>query len=261
MASPKTVILVTGASSGIGLETVLVLAQESQSYEILAGSRSIEKGQKALDDLRSTPGDSLKGNISVVQIDIINDESISTVKEQVETKFGRLDVLINNAGIAVTRKCDTLTNLRETFDTNTFGPALVTETFEPLLKKSSNPLIIYVSSDQGSITHRLDPKHNWTKNQGDFYKMSKTALNMLAACHRANFAQWGCKVCAFNPGFCVTNLSGPEMRERRIKLGGRDPREPALALLKIVKGERDQEIEQFAEKSGMLDLDGGILPW
>jgi NAD(P)-dependent dehydrogenase (short-subunit alcohol dehydrogenase family) len=89
--------------------------------------------------------------------------------------------------------------------------------------------------------------------------MSKTALNMLAACHRAQFAQWGCKVCAFNPSFCVTNLSGPEMRELRIKLGGRDPREPALALVKIVKGERDDEIEQFAEKSGMLDLDGGIL--
>ncbi|OIW28196.1 putative short chain dehydrogenase/reductase [Coniochaeta ligniaria NRRL 30616] len=258
MAAPDiTVILITGASSGIGLETVLALAQTSSSFEILLGSRSVEKGTKALDDLRSANGQSLKGNISVVQIDVTDQKSITAAKQWVETKYGRLDVLINNAGIIVTKPCDTLTNLRETFETNTFGPAIVTETFEPLLRNSSNPRLIYVSSDAGSITTRLDKTYKWYGLRGDTYRMSKAAVNMLSACHRVNFADWGCKVCAFNPDFCVTNLTGEAGRVFRKEHGARDPKEPAAALVSIVAGKRDTDFE----KSGMLDVDGSVRPW
>ncbi|RDW57196.1 putative short chain dehydrogenase protein [Coleophoma crateriformis] len=257
MASQKTTILITGASSGIGLETVLALAQESPDFDILLGSRSVEKGQSALADLRSAHASSLKGRISVLQIDVTDQKSIAAAKVDVASKFGRLDVLINNAGIAVTRPTDTLTNLRETFETNVFGAAMVTEAFESLLQKSSHPRLIYVSSDQGSITNRLNPAYTWYKIRGDPYRMSKAALNMLAACHKVNFADWGCKVCAFNPGFCVTDLSGAENRELRIQYGARDPRDPADALVKVVMGEWDADVE----KSGIVDLDGGVLPW
>lgn len=214
-----------------------------------------------LDTLHSTHGTSLKSPISLVQIDVTDLASISAAKSHVEKQFGRLDVLINNAGIIVTRKIDTLSNLRETFETNTFGPALVTEAFEPLLKQSTSPRIIYVSSDQGSIQQRLDPNYKWFKITGDYYRMSKAALNMLAACHKVNFAPWKCKVCAFNPGFCVTDLTGPEGRVMRVQYGARDARDPALALVKVVKGERDGDVDKMAESSGMLDLDGGMLPW
>lgn len=250
-------ILCLGASSGIGLEAVLALAQESQDFHILLGSRSVEKGQKALNDLRSSNASSLKGSISVLQIDVTDQNSIAAAKEEVQTKFGKVDVLINNAGIIVTRDIDTLTNLRETFETNTFGPAIVTEIFNPLLQKSVNPRLIYVSSGQGSITNRLDTAQKWYKVRGDYYRMSKAALNMLAACHRINFAEWGCKVCAFDPGFCVTNLTGEAGRAMRVQHGARDARDPAVALVKIVVGERDADLE----KSGMVNVDGGILPW
>lgn len=133
-----------GASSGIGLESVIALAQESHDFEILLGSRSVEKGKKVLDDLLSSPASSLKGGVSLLQIDVTDQKSISAAKDDVETKFGRLDVLINNAGIIVTRQTDTLTNLQETFETNVFGQTIVTESFEPLLKKSSKPRVIYV---------------------------------------------------------------------------------------------------------------------
>lgn len=246
-----------GASSGIGLETVLALAQQSSDFEILLGSRSIEKGQKTLDDLRSSHGSSLKSNISVLQIDITDQGSILAAKEEVETKFQKLDVLINNAGIIVTHPCDTITHLRETFETNTFGPAIVTEAFEPLLRKSSNPRLIYVSSDQGSISNRLDTSYKFYKIRGDYYRMSKAALNMLAACHRVNYAEFGFKVCAFNPGLCVTNLTGERGRAMRIQHGARDARDAAMALAEVATGKRDDDVD----KSGIVDLDGGVIPW
>ena len=217
----------------------------------------MEKGQKALEDLRSSHADSLKSSISVIQIDITDQKSILAAKEEIETRFERLDVLINNAGIIVTRPCDTLTNLRETFETNVFGPAIVTEAFEPLLRKSSSPRLIYVSSDQGSISNRLDPAYKYYKARGDHYRMSKSALNMLSACHRVNYAEFGFKVCAFNPGFCVTNLTGERGRMMRIEHGARDARDAAVALVGVVTGKRDADIE----KSGIVDLDGGVIPW
>lgn len=246
-----------GANSGIGYETVVALAQASPKFHILLGCRSAEKGQKALDEIHSSHGSSLKGTISLLQIDISNQASILAAKQEVESKYGKLDVLINNAGIIVTRDIDTLSKLRETFETNTFGPAVVTETFEPLLKKSPSPRVIHVSSDQGSIALRLDPNGQYYQLRGTQYRMSKAALNMLAACHKVEFAEWGCKVCAFNPGFTVTNLTGEAGRAMRIKNGARDPKDAANSLVQVVMGKRDDDIE----KSGIVDLDGGLKPW
>lgn len=134
---------------------------------------------------------------------------------------------------------------------------VVTETLEPLLKKAGKPYVVYVSSGQGSVTMRLDPQYPHRQVRGDTYRMSKSAVNMLAACHRYNFAEWGCKVLSFDPGFCVSNLTGAKGREMRIKMGARDPKDPAVALVDIVLGKRDEEIG----KNGMLNLDGGVLPW
>lgn len=247
----------SGANGGIGLEAVLAIAQESERFHVLLGCRSLEKGEKALAELKSSHGDSIKGSISVIQIDIIDDKTVQAAKSAIENEYGRLDVLINNAGIIVYKPCDTLTNLRETFETNVFGTTLVTEAFEPLLRKSSNPYLIHVSSNQGSITQRLDSSLPHYQVRGDFYRASKAALNMIAACHKVNFAEWGCKVCSFNPGLCVTNLTGEAGRAMRIKFGARDARDPGVALAKIVLGERDEDMA----KSGIVDLDGGVLPW
>ncbi|KAI0841405.1 putative short chain dehydrogenase/reductase [Hypoxylon sp. FL0890] len=257
MASNKKVILITGANSGIGYETVVGLAQASPDYHILLGSRSLEKGEKALGDIKSSHTGALKSNISVIQLEVTNSKSIAAAKEKVESEFGRLDVLVNNAGIIVTDPCDTITNLHRTFETNTFGPMIITEAFEPLLKKSKSPRIVYVSSEQGSISLRLDLNYKYVQVRGDTYRMSKAALNMLAACTKYNTAEWGCKVCAFNPGFCVTNLTGERGRAMRIKSGARPAKDAADALVDTILGKRDADIE----KSGMVDLDGGVAPW
>ncbi|GAP85001.1 putative short chain dehydrogenase [Rosellinia necatrix] len=257
MASSKTVVLITGANSGIGLETVKVLAATSSDSHVLLGCRSAEKGHHALNGIQAALGESIKGTISVIHIDVCDRDSIVAAKEQITQQFGKLDVLINNAGIIVYRQVDALASLRQTFETNVFGQLVVTETLEGLLRKSANPYVIYVSSGQGSITERLDPEAQFRGIRGDHYRMSKAALNMLAACHRYNFAGWGCKVVAFNPGWCVSNLTGEKGREMRIKGGARDPKDPAVAIADIILGKRGEDVE----KNGMVDVDGGVIPW
>lgn len=233
------------------------MSQTSPNYHILLGSRSLDKGKKALEEIYSSHDSSLKSSISLIQIDVTDRKSIFAAKDLVESEHGRLDVLINNAGIIVTRKVDSETLLRESFETNSIGPYVVTEVFEPLLKKSKEPRLIHVSSDLGSVTQRLDPNTKSAFTRAEWYRMSKAALNMLAACHRYTFAGWGCKVCAFNPGFTVTSLTGEAGRKMRIQHGARDAREPAEMLVKIIMGDRDADFE----KSGIIDIDGGVLPW
>ena len=97
--------------------------------------------------------------------------------------------------------------MREIFETNTFGPAIVTENFTPLLLKSENARLIYVRSDLGSITNRSGTSIWYYKVPAVAYRMSKAALNMLAVCNYAELKGKGkgVKVWAFNPGYVVTN--------------------------------------------------------
>ncbi|KAF7514746.1 hypothetical protein G7054_g15043 [Neopestalotiopsis clavispora] len=257
MASDKKIVLITGANGGIGLETVVHLAQSSPSYHILLASRSVEKGDKALQEIKSAHGESLQSSVSVLKLDVTSRESVLAAKDEIESTHGRLDVLINNAGILLIQPMDILEKLRTTFETNVFGPWFLTETLEPLLKKSASPLVINVSSDQGSITRKLDPTNPGAKLPGEPYRASKSAFNMMSACQRYAYKEWGCRVCAFNPGFCVTNLTGEKGRQIRIDNGARPASDPARAMVIIIEGKRDKDFEE----NGMFDLDGGFLPW
>lgn len=217
----------------------------------------MEKGSNALHQIKTTHAASLKSPISVLQLDVMSRESIHAAKDAVEETYGKLDVLVNNAAVLITQPMDRLDLLRATFETNVFGPWVLTEVFEPLLKKSASPLVINVSSAQGSITKKLDPTHPGAAAPAEHYRASKAAFNMMAACQRYSYKEWGCKVCAFNPGFCVTNLTGEKGRQMRIERGARPAKDAADALVDVVLGKRDADFE----KNGMLHLDGGVLPW
>ncbi|KAK3985437.1 hypothetical protein QBC44DRAFT_299258 [Cladorrhinum sp. PSN332] len=259
MTTNKTIVLITGANSGIGLETVIALSQFSPNYHILLGTRSIEKGKVALTKLQADHASTLQSTISLVQIDVTSQDSISSLVEHINSTYGKLDILISNAGIIVHHPCDTITHFRLTFETNVFGPGLLVEALEPLLRKSSSPRIVHVSSEQGSITSRLDPEYQWKDVKGDIYRSSKAALNMLAACQRYNYRGWGIKVCAFNPGYCVSNLTGEGGREMRVKTGARPASDAAEALVGVLEGKGGEE--EVWEGNGMVDLDGGLLAW
>ncbi|KAF4972246.1 hypothetical protein FSARC_1143 [Fusarium sarcochroum] len=257
MSPEKKVVLITGSNSGIGFETIALLAQVSDEYHIIMCARSIEKGDEALRNIRSTYGMTIKSTISVIQLDVTDKESILAARDELKKSYGKLDVLVNNAGILILEPMERLDLLRKSFETNLFGPWYLTEVLEPLLKASAAPLIIDVTSDQGSITRKLDPTNPWASLPGEHYRASKSGVNMMAACQRYSYKEWGCRVCAFNPGFCVTNLSGEENRQMRIDGGARPAIDAANAMVEIIIGKRDADFEL----NGMMDIDGGILPW
>ena len=96
MTSPK-VVLITGGNNGIGYETVKALLQSKRPYHILVGSRSLEKGKRAIETLHKDCADATN-TLELVQVDLTSDESIEKAFEQVKTSPGSIDVLINNAG-------------------------------------------------------------------------------------------------------------------------------------------------------------------
>lgn len=96
MASSE-ILLITGANTGLGFETVRSLCQSSKAYTILLGGRSLEKARAAVESVRAEFPQSAS-TVQAIQIDIEDDDSISKAHEQVEQQHGRLDILINNAG-------------------------------------------------------------------------------------------------------------------------------------------------------------------
>lgn len=95
--SSTTIVFITGANTGIGLEVVKALLQSTKAYTILLGGRSIDKANAAVSDVQTQFPDS-PSTVTSVQIDIEDDNSISQAYDHVSKEYGRLDVLVNNAG-------------------------------------------------------------------------------------------------------------------------------------------------------------------
>ena len=170
-----------------------------------------------------------------------------------ESDFGDIDVLINNAGVAGGAS-NLAQQMNETFKTNVTGQALVTQAFIDLLKKSSTPRLIYVSSGLGSISKRVNPNDVWYQVIVTSYRVSKAALNMLAACHHVDFGQGspGVKVWAFCPGHVATNL-GDKDRQSKRDSGLLSSETSAKSLLDIVDGKRDGDVGKFIHGQGFYE--------
>lgn len=248
MDSNKTIILITGATAGIGFETACLFAT-IPSYHTIIGARSVEKGEKAVSEISSK---NPQGTISFVLIDVTDDASISAAASTIAQEFGRVDVLINNAGL-ISHAPSLRAQLRESFETNTIGAAVVSDTFTPLLLKSSKAKMINVSSGLGSISQTLDPKNPYYKAPVAAYMMSKAGLNMLTAYDSARLGDQGVKVWSFCPGYVVTGLSGTGEKgvQERIARGAKSPKESAEGLLAVVEGKRDADVGKFIRKDGV----------
>ncbi|KAF2848573.1 putative short-chain dehydrogenase [Plenodomus tracheiphilus IPT5] len=234
-SSLKTIVLVTGATSGIGLELVTQLLSDATKH-VLLGSRSVEKGTTAVKDLASR---SLPGSIELLQIDVSNEDSITAAAKEVEARHGRLDALVNNAGIADSNETSMFQKLNTVFRTNAAGPYATVEAFAPLLSKSTTtPRIVNVSSGAGSIGLRLDPKDAFYKMKQDQYRVSKAALNMVTACQITEYQSKGWKVFAYCPGWTATKPTS----------------EGASPIVKMLNGGRDAEAGKFLTH-------GGEYPW
>ncbi|WP_020672361.1 SDR family oxidoreductase [Amycolatopsis nigrescens] len=199
------VALVTGANKGIGREIVRRLAE--RGCTVYLGARDPERGHSAVEELTSGPGSGL--DIRFVRLDVGDVASVEAAVETIETSTGRLDVLVNNAGIMVewgVRPADlTAAQLREVFEVNVFGVVTVTSACVPLLRRSGNPRIVNLSSGLGSLTLLSDPESKLPAQGFLAYSSSKAALNALTLIYANALREDGIKVNAVSPGLVPTD--------------------------------------------------------
>ncbi|KAI4162674.1 MAG: hypothetical protein LQ342_003720 [Letrouitia transgressa] len=248
----KSIVLITGANSGVGFATAEVLIKASSVYHVILAARSLQKAETAMVDLKSTGG--VKGSLSPVQLDVTDLDSIAHATAYVEKSFGHLDVLINNAAVGA-RDDDIKTRMLRCMETNVIGPAVVSSAFRSLLLKSLNPYSLYVSSGVGSLTFATDPSSPvYTDlDKGEAYRASKSALNMLAIQEHVQYGK-NIKVFAVCPGFVRTNLRGTSEEERSGGGKAKDPKLSGEFILEILKGARDPDVGKFVHREG-------IYPW
>lgn len=185
--SSKSIVLVTRANQGIGFQVAKQILTNHDRYHVIIESQTPHRGEAAALELQQQ-------NLSAeaIIIDVTDDDSIATAVQLISSNYGRLDVLINNAGISNDSQLGKAgVSMRslyiEQFDTNVFGAAQVTETFLPLLEKSSLPHIVFTSSGLGSLTQRADENDKCYSLMVPIYRASKAALNMLCLHYAAKY--------------------------------------------------------------------------
>lgn len=203
-------VLITGANRSIGLETAKQLSEKG--LFVYLGSRDLEKGEAIVKDLNE------KGyqNIKAIEIDVTNPTSIAAAKTIIENEQGKLDILINNAGILginpQTASGTSIDDIQNVFNTNFFGVISVTQAFLDLLKKSESPRISNITSGLGSLTLHSDPNWKYYHVKGAAYGPSKSALNAYTIVLAYELRDLPFKVNVIDPGYTATdfnNHNGP----------------------------------------------------
>ena len=205
MSTSQKIALVTGATRGIGRETVRQLAA-SGIHTLLAGRDK----DKAVEAALSLQAEGLP--VEAIALDVTDDASITAAAEQIAARHGRLDILVNNAGIFIDdfqRKPSeqSLETWRNTFDTNLFGVIAITQAFLPLLRKSEAGRIVNVSSLLGSIAEHTDPQSPIFEFKMPAYNVSKSALNAWTVHLAHELRGIGIKVNAIHPGSVKTDMN------------------------------------------------------
>lgn len=198
-------VLITGANRSIGLEITKQLSK--QGLFVYLGTRELEKGNAVVKQLSQ---DGFQ-NIKAIQIDVTNPDSILEAKNIVEKEQGKLDILINNAGISgefPQNASDTnIKDIQNVFDTNFFGVISVTQAFLELLKKSESPRISNITSGLGSLTLHSDPTWKYYDFKSAAYGTSKTALNAYTVALAFELKDSSFKVNAIDPGYTATDFN------------------------------------------------------
>ncbi|WP_158996037.1 SDR family oxidoreductase [Mucilaginibacter sp. L196] len=197
------IALVTGANKGIGLEVVRQLAQNG--FFVYLGCRNMENGLAAIKKLKDDGID----NVEAVQLNVTDQGSVSAARATIGKKTEVLDVLINNAGISgglpQSALNATIDQFKAVYETNVFGVVSVTQAFIDLLKRSSEPRIVNVSSAMGSLSLAADLSNG---NKMAVYQSSKSALNMYTINLAYDLRDTPFKVNMVCPGYTKTDFTG-----------------------------------------------------
>ncbi|KAF5373763.1 hypothetical protein D9758_000855 [Tetrapyrgos nigripes] len=246
----KRVILVTGANSGIGYELVKVLA--SKGHIVYLAARNEANGLEAQRKLQAEDG----LNVKFIQLDITDINSIQSAKVKIEKEEGRLDVLVNNAGIACWDKDQNATSVdistvRETMETNFFGLVQTTTTLLPLLRqaakhKPGHTVILMNTIDMASGGLQSSPR---ALPHLVGYNTSKAAVNSYTIALAHELKGEGIKVNCVTPRFTSTSLNG-------FAPGGKTPQQGGQLMAEwSLLGPEDEG------KTGLFWSDEGEFPW
>ena len=230
-------ILITGANRGIGFELARQFLKDDS--RIFATCRNPERAE-ALNRLAREHPD----RVTVLQLDITDDASLSAALKAVAAKVDALDLLINNAGIGGDDHARilgqlTASEISHVIRTNAVAPLIVTQAFRDLLKPGDNPRVVMISSGLGSLQR--------TGGTSYAYRMSKAAMNMAARVLAYDSAMSGITTVAMNPGWVQTDMGGPKAALR--------PEESGTALRALINQLTPADNGKF------FQYDGSELPW
>ena len=194
----ERVALVSGGNRGIGFAACRMLAQAG--LQVILGSRDLEDGKRALKAIESEGT-----HIVTSQLDVTSAESISNLEKFVIDTFGRLDVLVNNAGVHLDSGKSAmnvdLEIVKNTFEVNLYGPLRLCQIFLPLMKKQDYGRVVNVSSDMGSLSRM--------GGRSLAYRMSKAALNAMTRVIASEVRGQNIKVNTMSPGWVRSDMGGP----------------------------------------------------
>ncbi len=194
----KRITLVTGGNRGIGREICRQLAQ--QDHTVLLASRDHAQGETAAAQLRQETG----GDLRSVQLDVTNEADIQRLVNDITREHGRLDSLVNNAGIFLERGNDLLAvdldAMRQIMDVNVYAPLRLIQVLLPLLHKSDSGRIVNISSLMGEISS--------VGNGSPTYRLSKVNLNLVTRVLAQELRDSGIKINAVSPGWVRTDMGG-----------------------------------------------------
>lgn len=203
MSEPK-IALVTGANKGIGYEIAAGLG--ALGWRVGVGARDDQRRADAVAKLREGGADAVG-----VPLDVTDDASVAAAAALIEEDGGRLDVLVNNAGITGGMSQTPTTvdpaTVRTVVETNVIGVIRVTNAMLPLLRGSASPRIVNMSSSVGSLTRQTDPDAE-TGPIAVAYAASKTFLNGVTVQYAKELQDTNIRINAACPGFVATDLNG-----------------------------------------------------
>jgi NAD(P)-dependent dehydrogenase (short-subunit alcohol dehydrogenase family) len=227
MAQDKKVALITGANRGIGLETAKQLGE--QGVTVLVGARSLSAAEDTAAKLKQSGIDAYP-----VQLDVVNEADRKAAAKFIGEKFGKLDILINNAGVNANTGFTSVVSetkddeLQRVFDTNLFAVVALTRELLPLIRKSDAGRIVNLSSILGSNTLHADPNSPIANFKSLAYDASKAALNAYTIHLAWELKDTPIKVNSAHPGWVKTEM-GTDAAPMEIPDGAKTS--VALALL------------------------------
>lgn len=229
----KKVALVTGANTGVGFQIAKALADND--YTVYLGARDLKKGETAATEIGK--------RAKAIQLDITNNDSINTAVAKIESEFGYLTLLVNNAAISHAGKAGRtmeevlgsqrasiapVNEMKAVWNTNVFGTLAVTQRFLPLLRNAPAARIVTVSSSLGSLSLNSNPDNPFRSGFDAVYGASKTALNGIFLSLAIELEGSNIKVNLVSPGFTATALNNFQGTDT-VEEGSLEPIRVALA--------------------------------